>query len=200
MRTESQIRTNFNFEIEKREESSNSLPTLRGYAALFDSKTDLGLWTESVARGAFTQSLQRKDDVRCLFNHDPSEILARYPKTMQLGEDERGLWCEFTPANTQRGRDLVEMIQRGDITQMSFGFIIEEEKADFKGEKPHFTILRAKLFDVSPVTFPAYEDTEISIARNKPTEEELNRRLANFLSVRAEAEARQRDIDLLKLV
>ena len=178
MKTERALNSDPQFRFIRTEEEN--LPALEGYAALFDVETDIGPFTESVAPGAFTESLKNSDDVRALFNHDPSMVLGRTKAdTLELKEDSKGLLSTIYPPNTQLGRDLVESINRGDISQMSFGFFIEAEEREERDDgKFHYTITRARLFDVSPVTFPAYEQTEIGImSRAARRKEELPARV-----------------------
>lgn len=140
-------------------ESSQSR-TIEGYAAVFNSETDMGLWTESIAPGAFDGVL--KDDVRALFNHDSNLILARSNNTLEIWQDEKGLGYRFDPPNTTVGNDLIENLSNGNVTQSSFGFTIEDYTIEERdGKKDHVVITKVgRLFDVSPVTFPAYETTE----------------------------------------
>lgn len=186
-----------NFRVERKDDG-NGLSNISGYAAVFDEITDLGYFRESIAPGAFKKSLEDKDDVRALFNHDPNLVLGRSTSgTLELKEDEHGLWCRIMPPDTALGRDLVALIERGDISQMSFGFYIEAEEAvREEGEKTHFIIKRAKLFDVSPVTFPAYPQTEIDVERSFRSRLE---KLQNFeRNGNAEREKRLRELHLLK--
>ncbi len=139
-----------------------------GYASVFNRTTDLGYFVESIAPGAFDAALSRQDDVRALFNHDPNLILGRTTSgTLKLSVDEKGLLSEIDIPDTTLGRDLRVHIERGDISQMSFGFYIEkEEKRGMIDEKPWYEIQQVRLFDVSPVTFPAYEQTSIEVKRS----------------------------------
>lgn len=134
--------------------------TIEGYAAVFDVVTDLGWFKEVIMRGAFTESLRNKDDVRGLFNHNPDAILGRTTAgTLQLREETRGLWYGITLPDTQVARDLAVSLKRGDITGSSFAFqVLDEEPQTIDGAEVR-AITRAKLFDVSPVTYPAYEET-----------------------------------------
>lgn len=141
---------------------------LRWYPAVFDQSTDLGPFTESIARGAFADSL-RKDDIRALIDHDPSLILARssgaVDSNLVLREDETGLYAEATPPDTTRVHDLIKDIRAKNITGGSFGFILEKSEDQSwerfsDGRKAHRTIKRVKLFDVSIVSYPAYASTE----------------------------------------
>jgi len=181
------------FRIKKEE---GKLPKIEGYAAIFNSKTEIGWFTESIAPGAFAESIARPDDVRALFNHDANQVLGRTKAgTLELREDEKGLFCVITPPETQLGRDLVVSIERGDISQMSFGFYLEvEESQAEKDKKPHFVIKKARLFDISPVTFPAYEATEVGISRGY-----RSRDMTNSGNPEAELEQRKREVDLIIL-
>lgn len=141
---------------------------VRGYAAKFNSPSEnLGGFIEVIAPGAFDGVLE--DDVRALFNHEPDHILARTKsKTLRIGVDETGLWYEFDAPETTAGSDLLVALRRGDIDQSSFGFTVAPEGDDWQ-EHPDNPALYlrtikkvGKLYDVSPVTFPAYADTESS--------------------------------------
>jgi len=140
-------------------------PKLVGYAAVFDSLSE-EMWgfREKVAKGAFEKSIV-KDDIRMLWNHDPNFVLGRNKAgTLTLREDQKGLYFEGTPPDTQWAKDLLVSIKRGDITQNSFGFIIldDEWDEDDDGRKVR-TLKKVKLFDISPVTYPAYPATELHI-------------------------------------
>lgn len=177
-----------------------AVPVIAGYAAVFNESTDLGWFTESIAPGAFTESLARGDDVRALFNHDPNLILGRTTaRTLELREDEKGLFSRIHPPDTQLARDLVTSIERGDISQMSFGFYVEAEEAQIEQGKPtHFTITKASLFDVSPVTFPAYPTTEVDVQRCLRSR--LERCGFSDIAARAAFEQRKREIELASRV
>lgn len=131
-----------------------------GYASVFDSVADIGWFREVVKPGAFAKAILR-DDVRALINHDRGLVLGRNKaRTLRMTEDARGLRCEIDVPDTQYARDLMVSMDRGDITQMSFGFEAIVETWDDSGETPLRTLEEVGLFDVSVVTYPAYEDTE----------------------------------------
>lgn len=148
---------------------------LSGYAAVFNSVTEIaGLFREQIAPGAFADAANR-DDVRALFNHDANFVLGRTTSgTLSLSEDATGLRYDVTPPNTTWANDLMVSVQRGDISQSSFAFSVDDEKWEYpKGETPMRTIRKATLYDVSPVTYPAYTDTSVSaraIASAKPAD------------------------------
>lgn len=202
-RERKQQRLRFEGELRaERTDDSEVLPKISGYAAVFDETVDLGPFTESIAPGAFEESLERKDDVRALFNHDANFPLGRLQAgTLELEEDDRGLHMEIEPPDTTYARDLVESIRRGDVSQASFGFFIDSEEIVRKeGEKTHFRITKASLFDVSPVTFPAYDGTEVEVERHlRDRKEQLNRLEEDEKRLsKAEKELRDREIELLK--
>jgi HK97 family phage prohead protease len=142
---------------------------MAGHAAVFNVDQPIGpasnpYWIERIAPGAFRQSIEQ-DDVRALFNHDANIVLGRNRAgTLRMVEDEIGLAVEIIPPDTQAGRDLLVSIERGDITQMSFGFYSRrqmwEELADGSVRR---TLQEVELFDVSPVTYPAFPATDIQV-------------------------------------
>jgi len=140
-------------------------PRIVGHAAVFNKLSE-PMWgfREQIAPEAFKKSLGR-DDIRALFNHDANYVLGRNKaKTLTLNEDDQGLAIEIDPPDTQWARDLQESIRRGDISQMSFGFIaVKDEWLHEKGKESIRTLLEVKLFDVSPVTFPAYPQTSVKV-------------------------------------
>lgn len=151
--------------VEKRSEGG---ATLRGHAAVFGQLSeDLGGFREQVAAGAFAEAIE-KDDIRALFNHDANFVLGRNrSKTLRLAEDARGLAIEIDLPDTPTVRDLVAApIERGDVSQMSFGFSVRPGGQDWAKDDNGITIRtlkRVRLFDVSPVTFPAYPMTDIAV-------------------------------------
>ena len=150
------------FRVEQREDGKK---LIRGHAAVFNSETDLGWFRERIAPGAFSESIG-KDDVRALFNHDENFILGRNTAgTLTMREDEQGLYVEIDPPDTQVARDLVTSIERGDISQMSFGFqtIKDSWETEENAAKDLRTLEKVKLWDVSPVTFPAYQETDVAV-------------------------------------
>lgn len=185
------------------------IPRLTGHAALFDVLSeDLGGFREKIQKGAFANSIQT-DDVRALFNHDSNYVLGRNTKgTLSLKEDDRGLAIEITPPDTQFAKDLVTLIGRGDINQMSFGFIVKAEEWDYSDEDNIIrTLTELQLWDVSPVTFPAYPQTEIVVNSKDVFNEFLSKRMQEQkLSKDMEAEAQERKailrdvkLDIVKL-
>lgn len=138
---------------------------LIGHAAVFNSVADLGFFREQIAPGAFAASIN-EDDVRALFNHDPNQVLGRNRSgTLKMKEDAKGLAVDISPPDTQNARDVMELIRRGDVSQMSFAFRTLEENWDYTERgSPLRTLSKVQLFDVSPVTYPAYPATDVSVA------------------------------------
>lgn len=147
---------------------------IRGYAAVFNSPTIIAGWfEEEIAPGAFDRALKEKQDVRCLMNHNPDLLLGRTESdTLTLGVDDHGLWYEDDVPDNNAGRDALESIGRGDMSGSSFGFYIrKQEWIEVEGEQEKRIIKDVDLFDVSPVTFPAYEDTEVALRDKYGTKE-----------------------------
>lgn len=138
--------------------------TVSGYAAIYDSvSNELWGFDEVIERGAFDNA--DLSDVRALFNHDPNQILARTSSgTLKLGLDDNGLRYEFDLPDTTLGKDLKVMLQRGDISQSSFAFTIKEDSWEERDGKIPLRHIRAidRVYDVSPVTYPAYEQTSVT--------------------------------------
>jgi len=139
---------------------------LEGYAATFNTEARIsGAFTEVIAPGAFAGSLRAGADILALADHDPTRVLGRtMSKTLRLAEDSRGLAFEIDLPDTQAGRDVLALAERGDLGGMSFGFTATDERRD--GDR---RILRAvDLFEVSVVSaWPAYPETTVQ-ARWKP--------------------------------
>jgi len=138
---------------------------LTGHAAVFNQVASGGWFNEKIAPGAFADSL-KSDDVRALWNHNPDMVLGRNKAgTLKLYEDEKGLVSEITPPDTQFARDLLVSIERGDITQMSFAFqtITEAWEKGDEGQPDLRTLVKVKLYDVSPVTYPFYDGTDVAV-------------------------------------
>lgn len=155
----------FTFENIELRKTKDDKPQLVGHAAVFNQLSeDLGGFRERIYKGAFTKTIQEAD-IRALFNHEAMYILGRNKsKTLHLEEDNNGLWIEITPPDNQLIRDLVlSPIERGDIDQMSFGFKKVKDNWIEENELIIRNLYEVKLFDVAPVTFPAYVNTDIAV-------------------------------------
>lgn len=141
---------------------------VQGYAALFNSPSqDLGGFTEVIHPGAFAEALAASDP-RCLWNHDPNYVLGRVRSgTLRVREDETGLAFECDPPATTWAADLLTSIGRGDVDQCSFAFTIAEDGEDWNrlpdGSWRRDIFRVDALYDVSPVTYPAYLDTSLAL-------------------------------------
>lgn len=161
MRNERQTRGGLT-KFETREE--NGEKRIEGYFAVFDSNYDL--WdgaTESIGRNAFDGALG--DDIRALIDHETRLVLGRTTVgTLTLRVDEHGLWgsIRINEADSD-AMNLYARVQRGDVSQCSFGFDILQERTDVNSDTGavHWTIEKVKLYEVSCVTFPAYKETAI---------------------------------------
>lgn len=149
---------------EFRVDSEDDKPKMYGHAAMFNSLSgDLGGFREQIAPGAFAKSLDSAD-IRALFNHDSNIVLGRNKSgTLRLSEDATGLAIEIDPPDTQAARDLIVSMKRGDINQMSFGFRTRKDAWNEVNGEWIRTLLEVELFDVSPVTYPAYLSTDIAV-------------------------------------
>lgn len=147
--------------VERRE---NEKPEIVGHAAVFNREANIGGWfIESVAPGAFRRAIA-EDDVRSLFNHDANLILGRNRAgTLRLAEDDTGLMTVTQPPDVTYARDLLVSIERGDVSGMSFGFRVTKQEWDESGDILKRKILEVELFDTSPVTFPAYPQTDVAL-------------------------------------
>jgi uncharacterized protein len=137
-------------------------PKITGYAAIFDTWADIGGWfKESIRKGAFTKTI-RESDVRALWNHNADYVLGRNKAgTLRLWEDSHGLGYEIKPPNTTWANDLIESMRREDISQSSFGFIVNKQEMDY--DKDERVLVDVTLFDVSPVCYPAYPTTSAQV-------------------------------------
>lgn len=157
------------FRVEKREgeNGDDEKRVIVGHAAVFNTLSeDLGGFREQIAPGAFLTAI-KEDDVRALFNHDPNFVLGRNTSgTLRMSEDSKGLAIEIDAPDTQFARDLLHSMERGDISQMSFGFNVRPNGSNF-AEDDDGQIIRTltdvRLFDVSPVTYPAYKETDVAV-------------------------------------
>ena len=157
--------------IEVRESEGDDM-TLEGYAAVYNSETDLGHFREVIKPGAFDEVLD--NDVRALINHDPNLILGRTTNgTLELSVDERGLKYRVKLGNQQYAKDFYESVKRGDISQSSFAFTID--KQSWNEERTVRSVDKVRqLLDVSPVTYPAYAAATVQARDQQLETEEAN--------------------------
>lgn len=199
-----EIRT-ITLDIETREE--NDTRTIAGYGAVFNTlSNDLGGFRESIGSEAFEG--RTNDDVRYLLNHDPNFIYGRTTAgTLRLSVDEKGLRYEVDLPNTQSANELYTSIQRGDITQSSFAFVVEDDSWEERDGQIFRTINKvSRLFDVSSVVYPAYNDAPTFALRSlEKFKEEIKKEEPKVETPQEETpeeenkSTRLRDLNTLKL-
>ena len=152
--------------VELRKAASGAA-SLRGYASVFNSESyDLGGFKEVIAPGAFDQVLAAGEDVICTALDHEGIIGRSSSKTLTLGVDERGLWYEVALPDTQAGRDIAVLVERGDVRGSSFGFHVPigGDSLEERGGVVLRTVNQVdRLRDVGPVVNPAYEATDVAL-------------------------------------
>lgn len=149
------------FEVRETEEGM----TFSGYAAVFNSDSQPLPFTERIAPGAFRGSLRNRNDIKLLWNHDTASVLgSTRAGTLKLTEDDRGLYVEAMLPNTTVGRDARELIARGDVDGMSFGFTVARGGDEWSSDGTVRTLTKINLHEVSITPFPAYTATAGSTA------------------------------------
>lgn len=154
-------------QLETREGQSSRIT---GYAAVYyngTADTEYQLFDnyyERIMPGAFDRAIREKDDVRALFNHDPNQILGRSSAgTVRLIADGKGLSYEIEPGDTTVARDVQQHLKRKDVTGSSFAFTVTEERwvkvGEGKDKRTIREVVNVRLYDVGPVTYPAYTGT-----------------------------------------
>ena len=173
---------------------------VEGYALRFNKlSNDLGGFVEEISPEALKEA--DLSDVRCLIDHDSSKVLGRTTsETLELNVDDEGLYFRCQLPNTTYAKDLYENIRLGNISNCSFGFILDDEDGDSFEKREDGLFKRTlrkirSLFDVSIVTYPAYNDTDVapalrSIEAIKESEQE---------EVRKAQQEEQRKIELAKV-
>lgn len=141
---------------------------LSGYIARFNTEARIGGFTETIKPGAFRASLDSGRDVLALADHDTSRVLGRTKSgTLELREDAQGLAFALSLPDTQAGRDLVALAERGDLGGCSFGFTVPKDGDHWTGDRRELRAI--ELAEVSIVqSWPAYANTEVSL-RHRPT-------------------------------
>ena len=150
--------------LEHRESGDGGALRLSGYAAVFDRVADIGgMFDEVIRRGAFSRAIEERQDVALLFNHDPNTVMARTSNgSLLLREADTGLWfeAELDPRDPDAQR-VVAKVERGNVSQGSFAFDVRTEQWTQDRPRPLRELIDLNLYDVSPVTYPAYSDTEV---------------------------------------
>lgn len=153
---------------------------IEGYAATFHTEARLGGMVETIAPGAFRASLA--GDVLAMLDHDPGKVLGRTRSgTLRLTEDAKGLAFSLDLPDTQAGRDVLALAERGDLGGMSFGFTVPKGGDSWQGERR--TLRTIALKEISVVqAWPAYPDTEITVRAARDRSEAERRRRALILA------------------
>ena len=172
------------FDVETRIDSTNDKDVVVGHAAVFNSLSeDLGGFREMIMPGAFDDVLD--NDTRAYFNHDPNYLLGRVSAgTLRLSVDEKGLRYELDIPQTTAGNDLKENLRNGNITQSSFAFTLPENGDTWERTEEGQDIRKinkiGRLFDVSPVSLPAYpEASNLALAHRSLKKHKENNNTAN---------------------
>ena len=147
-------------DIETRQAEDGTM-RLSGYAAVFNDNSVPLPFVERIAPGAFRKTLTETPDVRLLINHEGLPLARTKNGTLTLREDDRGLYMDAVIADTQEGRDLYTLVQRGDLDQMSFAFRVIRQKWNETRTERLLTELSLADGDVSVVTYPAYPTTSV---------------------------------------
>ena len=163
--------------VERRsfQEVRSSGRRLEGYAATFGSEAQIGSIVETIEPGAFRASIA--GDVLALLDHDTGKVLGRTRSgTLRLSEDSRGLAFALDVPDTQSGRDILALAERGDLGGMSIGFSIPKDGERWSGNRRSLTTVSLK--EISVVSaWPAYPDTELALrARGAGMDAERRRR------------------------
>lgn len=141
--------------------------TLYGYAARFDTPTNLGGFSEVIQPGAFKRTLAGADagKVRAIYEHDSRSLLGRAGSgSLRLSEDDVGLAFELDLPDTQLGKDVATLVKRGDLSGCSFGFVATGE--DWEGETR--TVTDVDLHEITITATPAYDTTSVQVRRQEP--------------------------------
>lgn len=194
------------------EAQEGAAPKLVGYAAVFGKRSvDMGGFREMIEQGFFDLAVH--DDVRALWNHESAFVLGRTRSgTLEVGEDETGLRMSCMPPDTQWARDALETVRRGDVDQMSFGFSVRPGGEEWRQEADGswLRILKAggcdRLYEVSPVTFPAYTSTTLEVrsrldalrAQAAAASDQIGEQEAGQVRTRARATLARRRLDILE--
>ena len=146
--------------FEVRELENGSGMTFSGYAAVFNSPSEPLPFREKIAPGAFTRSLNARNDIKMLWNHESGQVLgSTRAGTLRMEEDSYGLRVTADLPDTTAGRDAAYLLKRGDIDSMSFGFSVPKDGDEWSADGQERTLKSVRLHEVSIVAFPAYSAT-----------------------------------------
>jgi len=181
----------------KVEKRADGLGSIHGYAIVYNKDSEDMGFIERVKPGAAKNALTRSN-VRGLKNHDPSLIFARQGVNLTLTEDKKGLRYEASPVDTANYRETAAEVEAGLLTGQSFGFtILSDEWSDLESDHPQRTITEiGEIFDVGPVTYPAYPDTSVGVRVLK----EARARLFKTPLMPENSETEETTEDMVKLI
>ena len=201
----------YGLKVETRAVNGKDARVLSGYAAVYfrdgDPKTEFKVdrFTERMAPGCFDAMIAENQDVRALWNHDPSVVLGRRAAaTLRLAADATGLHYECDLPDTQAARDLAVSVERGDVDGSSFAFQVRtdaagglahtiEKRADGSYVR---TIRSVNVLDISPVTFPAYAGTSTSVRDLEAATADMELQLTEARAAELAAKAAAEDLTL----
>ena len=161
----------------KREGSVDSVPHLQGMAVVYNEEIEIGKhFREKISPGSLTESIAN-DDIVATFNHSMDNLLGRVSnETLKFSDGEEGLSVDILPnMQTEIGQRVVAYVSRGDVAGMSFMFEVQQEEVTHpktKGELPLYTIKKAKVYEMGPVTMPAYNSTSVKVASQRMLQHE----------------------------
>lgn len=180
--------------IEARQTEGEQPKILEGYAAVFNQKADVGgMFDEMILPGAFTQTLVENNDVLALVNHNFDNVLGRTSNgLLKLYEDDAGLKFELTLPNTDKANQTYEDVQCGNLKDCSFLFITVDDDWDYSSNKPLCILKEVKLIEISIVSIPVYDGTEVTArSKQRASESALKQKLLAKINATLEANANE---------
>lgn len=198
----------FTARLEARDDGGDgeSAPGLVGHAAVFNQRAVIGgMFVEVVEDKFFDVALKDEHDVRMLYNHNPDLLLARTSSgTLRLGKDKIGLTTDADLPDTSVSRDLQVLMSRGDVTQQSFSWTTAEDRwetlpdddPDLPGGDIRYLVAVKRLYDVSPVTFPAYDQTDAALRDARALYESVHGARKTRATIE-KVQQRERQLDLM---
>ena len=192
-------------DIDFRQTEEEEEKQLVGYAAVFDRAADIYGFKEFVRKGAFKKSINsNREDILALYDHDFGRLLGRQSSgTLDLMEDKTGLRVAIDAPNTATGQEVTELIRRGDLKGMSFGFTVRKDTWT-QDEKGNITreIHDVRLYEVSPVSMPAYTQTSIKLRDffAPDLDADTQALLRTILKLQKGMELKEAELELLKQV
>lgn len=153
---------------------------------------------EQFRRGTFRESLAEDDPV-ALWNHDPGELLGRTSAgTMRVHEGVKGLRFEIDLPKTTRGNDVLSLVERGDVNGVSIGFFASDDEWETKDGQEIRTVKKARLRDISPVTFPAYPQTDVAKRSYEAWQSSIRAEDDAGKQIQLDHETRERELELVE--